>query len=184
MLQSTGDKLVRIFFIQKFEALSVSVCALYLWIAIMSKPAGLEWPLLFSRTGMPFFVMLMISLTSWRMNMRAESSLAFKTAHYHFYSIHAAIQDFVMTLCVGAFAVYALFFYLATPWFIAACVAVSAILIWRFRSANRIFRWALNMKNMGVVSYEEAVPDNTLTSLLCVLTRFFAIGYTIYYIAI
>ena len=168
--------------VQKYEAFCVSVCAFYLWLSSMDKSAGVGWPLLFSRAGMPFLVMFLIALSSWRMNLRAESSLAFKTAHYLYFAIHAAIQDCIMTLCVGTFALYAIFQSASIMWFIVACVGVLIFLLWRFRSANQIIKWAFDMKSFEIATPEESAPDNTFTSLLCVLMRYLAIGYMIYYI--
>lgn len=182
MAQYQKDKLVGIFCVQKYEALCVSGGAFYLWLASMAKSAGPEWSLLFSRTGMPFFVMFLIGLSSWRMNLRAEYSLAFKTAHYIFYAIHAVIQDCIMTLCAGAFALYALFNYASTIWFIIACLVVLSFLIWRFRNANRIIKCAYYLKTIGIATLEQSTPDNTFANMLCVLMRYVAIGYTIYYI--
>lgn len=182
MNQTSTDKLVGKFYFQKYEALCVSGSAFYLWLSTMIKPAGPEWPLLFSRTGLPFLVMFLIALSSWRMNLRAESSLTFKTAHYLYFAIHAAIQDYIMTLCVGTFALYAIFHFASIMWFIVACVGVLIFLLWRFRSANRVLKWAFDMKSFEIATPEESAPDNTLTSLLCGLMRYVAIGYTIYYI--
>ena len=38
------------------------------------------------------------------------------------------------------------------------------------------------MKSFEIATPEESAPDNTFTSLLCVLMRYLAIGYMIYYI--
>lgn len=182
MNQTPADKLAGTFCFQKYEALCVSGCAFYLWLSTAASPGEPEWLLLFSRAGMPFLVMFLIGLTSWRMNLRAESSLAFKTGHCLYYAIHAAIQDCIMTLCVGTFALYAIFHFAAAIWFIIACAVALTFFIWRFRKANRIIRWSLDMKALGIAAPEESAPDNTIASLLCMLARYVAIGYTIYYI--
>lgn len=182
MTQSPKDKTVSTFFFQKYEALCISVCAFYLWLSTMAKTERPEWSLLFNRAGTPFLIMFMIGLTSWRLNLRAESSITFKTAHYIFYAMHAAIQDCIMTLCVVAFALYAIFHFASILYFIVACAAVLIFLLWRFRRANRIIKWAYDMKDLGIATPEESAPDNTFASLLCVLMRYVAIGYTIYYI--
>ena len=175
------QKLVRIFYYKKFEALSVSVCAFILWLSTRNTADGTGWSMLFSRVGMPFLVMLLISLTSWRMNLRAESSLAFGTAHSLYYVIQATVQDSIMYLCIGAFALFALFHTVAIPWFIVACVAITLIVSYKYRKAVGIFKCEQRLKSQELIPADAFSPEHTLSNFLCILMRYVAIGYMIYY---
>lgn len=178
----TNESLVRTFAGQKFEAIGVAVCAFIWWFSMRETESGQDYALLFTAQGLQALVIALLALSSWFLNLRAESSCAFDTCHSTFYAGHASIQDFIMFLCLFAFVIKDIL--LAMPisivWRIVGIIIIVAVMIFKYSEAASVLRWTFYEKRQP--SNTNQCSDITFAYFLCILVRYAALGFTIYYI--
>ena len=165
------DKLVRTFYCQKFEALGISIFTILMLLSTIKTPDGIDMSMLFSRNSIPYLMVFLISISSWHLNVHAESSCAFKTAHALFYAAEAAIQDCIMTICVGVLVVFALFHIVATGWFVIGCVGLLLLLIWKVRETYLILKLVGLMNMMNIAPDYASAAEETWVNLFCGFIR-------------
>jgi len=178
----TKDAMVRIFARQKFEAFGVSLFSLIWWFSLCKTEDGTDLSLLFTFDAIPYIAVFLLALSSWYLNLQAETACGFETCYAKHYAGHAALQDFILFACLCTIVLKGLYPILDTMWKIVGWVGLCLIIILKFRSLKRVMFCIGYAERNNVFGPSEQKPNITLKYFFCIAIRYAAVGYCVYYI--
>ncbi|MDE7414699.1 MAG: hypothetical protein K2N05_13040 [Muribaculaceae bacterium] len=178
----TRESLIGRFSFLKFAAVMLSLFLIFRFVSLYPVKEMIERNISIGSDGVMMIITFCLCLSSWYLNLHAESSLTFETGYEWFYSRQAEMQNFTLYFVVCVLGVKYVSLHYSLFWTIISAIVFIFLIYYSLRQIVKLNNFIERIKKENKFSPVENVVARNLNYWLCIAVRLAGLGYGIYYL--
>ena len=176
------ESLIQKFSCQKFVAFVFSLLIFCWFINLYPLKEMIEGNVSLGSRGIMIIIAFCLAISSWYLNLNAESSLAFKTGYEWLYSRQAQMQSFTLYIVVFALGIKYVSIHASLLWTIICSVLYVLFIYYCLYQIVRLHNLIEEQKKENNFADIGNIIVRNLFYSLCIVVRLAGLGYGIYYL--